>query len=107
MSQLDEEFYKYIGMKIKEARHLKKYSLEYIGRHVGKTKKTIQRYEENEIRIDCDILLKICSLLNLNYQTLLNHARIYSLNIESLNENDKIRLTEHILEYIDSLAKKI
>lgn len=24
MSQLDEEFYKYIGMKIKEARHLKK-----------------------------------------------------------------------------------
>lgn len=39
MSQLDEEFYKYIGMKIKEARHLKKYSLEYIGRHVGKTKK--------------------------------------------------------------------
>lgn len=39
MSHLDDEFYKYIGIKIKEARRLKNYSLEDVGRRVGKTKK--------------------------------------------------------------------
>ncbi|MCR0613578.1 helix-turn-helix domain-containing protein [[Clostridium] innocuum] len=106
MSHLDDEFYKYIGIKIKEARRLKNYSLEDVGRRVGKTKKTIQRYEENEIRIDGEVLMNICDLFNLNYSTLLNHARIYSITIENLNDNDKIRLVEPIFDFINSLAKK-
>lgn len=105
MSYIDVEFYKYIGIKLKEARLIKKHSLDYMGRIVGKTKKTIQRYERAEIRIDSGTLEKLCGVLGLNYNELLNYAKICSLNIEHLSFDDKMLLANQILNYINSLNK--
>lgn len=90
MSYLDYEFYKYIGIKLKDARIKHKYSLEEVGKRIGKTKKTIQRYETGEVRIDIETLDALCNILNLDCNGLLKQARISSLESDSNHTIDTI-----------------
>ncbi|MCR0327573.1 helix-turn-helix domain-containing protein [[Clostridium] innocuum] len=136
MSYLDYEFYKYIGIKLKDARTKHKYSLEEVGKRIGKTKKTIQRYETGEVRIDIGTLDSLCNVLDLDCDELLKQARINSIesdnnhsistiedaakifiehpqvaafggyDIEKMSDEEKIEFANQILDSIKFFASK-
>jgi len=66
-----KQFYSIVGKNIKKYRNLKNYSLEVLGEKVGLTKKTVQRYETGETRIDMDRLAEIANALEINASRLL------------------------------------
>lgn len=65
-------FYLAVGKNIKKYREIKNYSLQIIAEKVGLTKKTIQRYENGEIKIDMNRLSDIADALNVEISTLLD-----------------------------------
>lgn len=86
MSYLDYEFYRLMGSQLKNSRLNKKYSLEEVGNRIGKTKKSIQRYETGEVRIDMKTLESLCSVLDLDCGKLLKDSRIKSIDAEKGKE---------------------
>jgi repressor LexA len=83
-------FYLAVGKNIKKYRDLRNYSLQVLGEKVGLTKKTIQRYENGEIKIDMDRLSDIAYALDVDMSQLLEGTESF-LGID-LNDLDMVRL---------------
>ncbi|OBA08297.1 repressor [Paenibacillus polymyxa] len=79
-----------MGDNIKKYRDIRKYSLQTLGEKVGVTKKTIQRYENGEIKIDIDRLSDIAEALNVEVSQLIEGAEAF-LGVD-LNELDMIKV---------------
>lgn len=77
-------FYEIVGHNIKKYREVRNYTLEVLGERVGLTKKTIQRYETAEIKIDMIKLGKIAEALGVSMAKLLKGTGAY-LEEESNN----------------------
>lgn len=65
-------FYVAVGENIKKYRKIRNLSLQILAEKVGLTKKTIQRYENGEHRIDMDRLNEIASALDVDIVALLD-----------------------------------
>jgi len=70
-------FYWAVGENIKKYRTIKNMSLQILGEKVGLTKKTIQRYEQGEIKIDMDRLADIAEALDIEVIQLLDGAESF------------------------------
>ena len=81
-SKASEKFYLVVGENIKKYRDLRNYSLEVLGDMVGVTKKTIQRYERGEIKIDMNRLADIAAALQVDNAKLLEGTQAF-LGVES------------------------
>jgi len=78
-------FYLAVGMNIKKYRQSKNYSLQDLADKVGLTKKTIQRYENGEIRISMDRLNEIAQALNVDISVLLEGTQDFlGLNVDDI-----------------------
>ncbi|MED1850313.1 XRE family transcriptional regulator [Brevibacillus borstelensis] len=83
-------FYFAVGKNIKKYRDLRNYSLQVLGEKVGLTKKTIQRYENGEIKIDMDRLADIAEALGVEVPKLMEGAESF-LGVD-LSELETIKL---------------
>lgn len=83
-------FYKTTGENIKKYRDLRNFSLQVLAEKVGLTKKTIQRYELGEIRINMDRLKDLSKALDVSVAQLTEGAYAY-LGAEP-TESDNISL---------------
>lgn len=59
-----------LGKKIRYFRKSKNMSMEELGNAIGKSKATINRYENNEILLDLLTTLEICNVLNIDVNDL-------------------------------------
>lgn len=82
-------FYKEVGQNIKKYRLIKNYSLQVLAEKVGVTKKTMQRYETGDIRVDMNRLGEIAVALGVKVSAL-----IYGTNqfLEMQEESDLVSL---------------
>lgn len=48
-----------IGIRLKELREKNNFTLEEVGKKIGKTKKTVQLYEQGQIKISVKVLKDI------------------------------------------------
>lgn len=85
-----KSFYIATGKNIKKYRDLRNYSLQVLAEKVGLTKKTIQRYENGEHKIDMDRLRDLSVALGVTVNQLTEGAYTY-LGTES-DDNDNISL---------------
>jgi|GEM_PF-2412982 len=83
-------FYLAVGENIRKYRDLRNYSLQILGEKVGVTKKTIQRYELGEIKIDVDRLKEIAVALDVDVVRLLEGTESF-LGVE-LNDLATVKL---------------
>ncbi len=88
-------FYLAVGENIKKYREIRGYSLQALGEKIGVTKKTIQRYENGEIKIDMNRLHDISEALRIEMSKLLDGtqkfmgldiATIHNINLPIVNE---------------------
>lgn len=85
-----KSFYIAVGNNIKKYRSIRNFSLQALAEKVGLTKKTIQRYENGEIKIDMSRLADIASAFDVNLSQLLNGTEKF-LGI-SFNDVGSVRL---------------
>ena len=79
-------YYLVVGKNIKKYRDIRNHSLQTLAEKVGLTKKTIQRYENGEIRVSRDRLLDISLALNISVQQLTEGANSFlGLDIHELD----------------------
>lgn len=78
-------FYWAVGENIKKYRTIRNMSLQILGDKVGLTKKTIQRYENGEIKIDMERLADIAEALDVEVLQLLDGAEsFFGLSTENI-----------------------
>ncbi len=85
-----KSFYIATGKNIKKYRDLRNYSLQVLAEKVGLTKKTIQRYENGEHKIDMDRLKDLSVALDVTVNQLTEGAYTY-LGVEH-DDSDNINL---------------
>lgn len=79
-------FYLAVGNNIKKYRTIRNFSLQDLAERVGLTKKTIQRYENGEIKIDMDRLNDISHALDVEIPQLIEGAESFlGVNIDDLD----------------------
>jgi len=79
-------FYLAVGKNIKKYRDVRNYSLQVLAEKVGLTKKTIQRYENGEIKIDMNRLADIAAALEVDISRLLDGAeKFLGIEMEQLD----------------------
>lgn len=79
-------FYLAVGNNIKKYRTVRNYSLQDLAERVGLTKKTIQRYENGEIKIDMDRLTDVAEALDVELLQLIEGAESFlGVNVEELD----------------------
>lgn len=79
-------FYLIVGNNIKKYRAIRNFSLQDLAERVGLTKKTIQRYENGEIKIDVDRLNDISEALDVEVPQLVEGAESFlGVNIDELD----------------------
>lgn len=79
-------FYLAVGKNIKKFRDIRNYSLQDLADKTDLTKKTIQRYENGEIKISMDRLSDIAEALNVEMGSLLENAyEFLGLNVDDIN----------------------
>lgn len=71
-------FYLTVGANIKKFRDMRGYSLQVLADKIGVTKKTIQRYETGEIKIDMERLGDIASALGVRVSVLISDTKAYN-----------------------------
>lgn len=64
-------FYRQVGQNIKKYRLIKNYSLQVLAEKAGVTKKTMQRYETGDIRVDMNRLGEIAVALGVKVSALI------------------------------------
>lgn len=72
-----QRFYQVVGENIKKFREIRNFSLQILAEKVGVTKKTIQRYEQGEIKIDMNRLADIAEALNVETAQLIVGAETF------------------------------
>lgn len=83
-------FYLAVGNNIKKYRTIRNYSLQDLAERVGLTKKTIQRYENGEIKIDMDRLLDVAEALEVEVPQLIEGAESF-IGVD-LTELDTVKI---------------
>lgn len=73
----EKNFYKIVGQNIKKYRDLRNYSLQVLAEKIGITKKTVQRYEHGEHKIDMDRLKGLADALEVTVNQLTEGAYTY------------------------------
>ena len=63
-----------LGKKIKYFRKANNLSTEELGKAIGKSKTTINRYENNEILLDILTAIEICNVLNIDLNDICDNA---------------------------------
>jgi len=66
MVKIDRQLYVRIGQQLRKAREDNDMTLEYVAERIGRSKKTIQRYETAESRIDTETLKNVCKVVGLD-----------------------------------------
>lgn len=89
-NEASQQFYLIVGKNIYKYRQIKNYSLELLGEKVGVKKKTIQRYERGEIKIDMNRMADIAEALGVDVARLLEGTESF-LGVES-NDVSIIRI---------------
>lgn len=74
-----------VGQKIKYFRKAKNMSTEDLGIAIGKSKTTVNRYENNEILLDILTAIEICNVLNIDLNDILDRSVHNIENIKSIN----------------------
>lgn len=78
-------FYFVVGKNIKKYREIRNYSLQTLAEKIGLTKKTIQRYENGEIKVDIDRINDIAEALGVGNEKLLEGAyEFLGLNMDDI-----------------------
>ncbi|RPK29836.1 LexA family protein [Paenibacillus xylanexedens] len=70
-------FYWAVGNNINKYRTLRNMSLQMLGEKIGVTKKTIQRYENGDIRVDMDRVEAIAEALDVEVAQLIDGAQSF------------------------------
>lgn len=83
-------FYFAVGNNIKKYRTIRNFSLQDLAERVGLTKKTIQRYENGDIKIDMDRLTDISEALEVDVFQLIEGAESF-LGVD-LEELDSVKV---------------
>lgn len=79
-------FYAIVGSNIKKFRDIRNYSLQALADRVNLTKKTIQRYENGEIKIDMTRLSEIAEALQVEVSQLIEGAESFlGISVDSIN----------------------
>lgn len=79
-------FYLAVGNNIRKYRSIRNYSLQDLGERVGLTKKTIQRYENGDIKIDMDRITDIADALEVEVLQLIEGAESFlGVDVEELD----------------------
>ncbi len=89
-SKTSKEFYTTVGKNIQKYRLAKNYSLEILGEKIGVQKKTVQRYERGEIKIDMNRLADIAEALGVSNSRLLEGTESF-LGVEA-NDTSIVKL---------------
>lgn len=76
---------KYIGFKIKELRTQKKITQKQLGKLIGKTESSIQKYECGSVEVPLSVLEKIANVLDVSILTLMDISQILSLAQTNIN----------------------
>ncbi|MEK3658206.1 XRE family transcriptional regulator [Paenibacillus sp. FSL F4-0236] len=82
-----KNFYVATGKNIKKYRDMRNYSLQVLAEKVGLTKKTIQRYENGEIKIDMNRLKDLSVALDVTVNQLTEGAYTYLGAVPTESEN--------------------
>lgn len=98
MTGLDDQknFYKAVGQNIKKYRDLRNYSLQVLAEKIGITKKTVQRYEHGEHKIDMDRLKEIADALEVSVNQLTEGAYTYLGEAPAESENISLPIVGRI-----------
>lgn len=89
-------FYYAVGNNIKKYRTIRNFSLQDLAERVGLTKKTIQRYENGEIKIDMDRLTDVAEALDVEVLQLIEGAESFlGVDVEEL-DSVKVPVVEKI-----------
>lgn len=96
-----------IGKKLKQIRKSKKITQTELGNLLGKSLRTIQKYEYGEIEIPLNIIFKICNLFDVSIDEIIentaefnlsddeiNNLSILNKNMQSIRTNKKISVKE-------------
>lgn len=67
-------YYAQLGEYLKKLRLSRDYSLEYVGDRVGKTKKTIQNYENGLTYMSTPMLKRLCDIYEISYYEVMNRT---------------------------------
>lgn len=79
-----------LGKKIRYFRKAKNISMEELGNAIGKSKATVNRYENNEILLDFLTVIEICNVLNIDLNDLCDvsvHSVETNINTNPFNTN--------------------
>ncbi|MDT3429116.1 repressor LexA [Paenibacillus forsythiae] len=98
-------FYEIVGGNIRKHRNIGQLSLQALGDALGLTKKTVQRYETGEIKVDMDRLSGIAVALNVELAALLEGTETIlgteprEINLVQLPVAGKISISNDHLQY--------
>lgn len=71
MSTYDKQIYEHLGKRLRQLRKAKGYSLAYVAERLGKTKKTVQRYEMGMHRMEVSTIRQLADLYEISYNELM------------------------------------
>lgn len=112
MGTYDRKLYKILGNQLRELREQKGYSLEYVAEKIGKTKKTVSRYELGEHRIDVETVKDICNALEIDYESVNEKVEheLYGSNSSKWGDDEANRKylesKPELLEIYNDLVKR-
>lgn len=90
-------FYLAVGKNIKKYRDIRNYSLQMLAEKVGLTKKTIQRYEKGEIKIDMQRLTDIANALDVDISRLVDGAeKFLGMEVDQLDGTTHVPIVGRI-----------
>ncbi len=88
-----------LGKKIKHFRKAKKLTIDELGNAIGKSRATINRYENNEILPDIITAMEICNVLNIDLNNLCDKI------LHNVNKEENINPFNSNLIYLYYISK--
>ena len=88
-----------LGKKIKHFRKAKKLTIDELGNAIGKSRATINRYENNEILPDIITAMEICNVLNIDLNNLCDKI------LHNVNKEENINPFNSNLLYLYYISK--
>ena len=96
------------GNKLREARLQKNYTLNYVGKMIGKDLSTVRKYETGEVIPNADVLSRLCDVLDIYYGDLYAENTQKIVNMEnSINPFKVNRLYLYYLSFKNKAKTQI